>query len=164
MRSISIVLIGIALCTQAVARTVPAESRICAPSGSPPPEVDRFFTARAIKILHDARDGDNAALETSVAPDASFSFWRGDYGTDLAKSGLVGVRKIARFFEPIRFQVVSVDPGPIAYSAQVCEWTATVLFRTEKPEESFSVKFRFEKGLLKSADGNAVIVSEGDVR
>jgi hypothetical protein len=111
-----------------------------------------------------ALNGDADTLDTLVGPQATFSFWRGDNGFASRRSGSAGALELVRVLKPFRFQVMSDFPAPISITSRQCEWTTTVLFRTEAADEAAKMKFKFVDGLLVEASGNAVILKEGDVR
>ena len=132
--------------------------------GSSPLQVDQFYATRTVSIVRAALKGDTEALAGLVAPNAAFSVWRGDDGFGSRQSGVPGVLELVRVLKPVRFQVASDLPGPIALRPLKCEWTTTIVFRTESADEGAAMKFEFVDGLLVRATGRVVVLTEGDVR
>ena len=132
--------------------------------GSSPLAVDQFYAARTITIVRAALKGDTKALAGLVAPGAVFSVWHGDAGFGSRQSGVPGVIELVRLLRPVHFQIASDLPGPVILRPLKCEWTTTMIFRTEAPDEGAAMKFEFADGLLVRATGRAVVLTEGDVR
>lgn len=136
----------------------------CAPAGSSSTDVDQFYGKRVITILAAALQGNSASLATLVDPTASFSVWDGDSGFKSRQVGVPGVIQFAKAFRPSQFRATSYHSGPIAYTSAVCKWTSTVLLQSGNPREGIIVKFDFIDGLLTKSSGQAVTLTEGDVR
>jgi hypothetical protein len=133
------------------------------PDRSYPVDVNRFYADRAIAVIKAGLGGDQAKLGALVYPTARFLIWRGDFGVG-RQLGIAGAIEMARNMAPTRFESITIRPGPISISSSKCEWSTTVLFRTQQAETAFNVAFKFVDGLLVEAYGHEVDRYESNVR
>jgi hypothetical protein len=127
-------------------------------------EIDRFYARRATLIVRAALSQDLPTLDAQVDRRAHFALWRGDFSSSGRDEGSAGAIEFARDLRPVRFELASVQPGPISVLVPDCRWSVTILFRTPQTEVGVSVRFDFREGRLTSATGSQVAILEGEIR
>jgi hypothetical protein len=140
-----------------------------AQGGAPSSEIDRFYAERAVSIVKAGLNDDFIALRNLVSHNAKFEIRNGDNvwvprGDDRnLRSGAEGAIALAEFLGASLFLMSTPRTGPIWTEPLQCEWSVTVLFRTQKMDEGVSVSFNFVDGLLDAASGQVVHLYEGGV-
>lgn len=132
--------------------------------GTVPAEVDRFYANRAVSIVRAGLDADEAALGALVSPDATFETWRGDYTSGSRQGGATGAVIWSRDLNSTNFETLIDRRGLISVTPLKCEWSATVLFRTQQAETGVRATFKFVDGMLIQTVGHEVVLIEGKVR
>ncbi len=133
-------------------------------SGSASQEtVDHFYALRAVDIVRKATMGDRAKLAPLVAPDASFTIWRGDAATSAREEGVAGIIEMAADLKAASFEYVVVRSGPWAEAPGSCAWSTKVIWRTADRAAGVSVIFDFEDGRMTRAMGTEVAIAEGEI-
>ena len=127
-------------------------------------EIDRFYGARVIEIIESARAGDTVSLDERIAPAARLELWRGDVAWTAPAGGSAGAMDFVQDLRPVHFQLVSERTANLLTDSPACTWSVTMLFRTVGRARSALVKFDFRDGMLFSAIGQEVAVTEGSVR
>lgn len=132
--------------------------------GSPTPrEIEQFYATRAIDIVRAATSGDVKKLEGMVAPAATFVVWRGDYTSSARDRGVKGAVELARDIKARRFQLSSIETGPLVITQSLCNHDVTILFESAEEFRGAVIKFSFNDGILVEATGNGVYLFEGDI-
>ncbi|KHK92987.1 hypothetical protein [Novosphingobium malaysiense] len=132
------------------------------------PDIDRTYAARAVSIMAAGLKNDARALSALVSPNAQFTVWHGDaaYSPRDGRKRLGGVGggiQFAHHVNPDRFQIVTIQSGPISVAPVKCEWSVNVLFLDQRHDAGISIAFKFVDGLLVEATGHQTVLYQGDV-